>query len=335
MFAGAALGATTAINAQEVTLKLHQFLPAPATIPNLFLKPWAEKVEKDSGGRIKIQLFPSMQLGGRPPALYDQAKDGVVDIIWTVPGYTPGRFPCVEAFELPFMMTNAEATSRAFNEYADKYCKEDFKDVKVLAVHVHGPGMLHVKGDGITRLEDMKDKKLRGPTRIINGMLKRLGAVPIGMPLPAVPSALSKGVIDGTVIPWEVTRAFKIAELTDTHTEFGGDRAFYTTAFVFAMNRAKYDSLPDDLKKVIDDNSGGEIGAFAGRVMEEQDAPARKVAADRGNKIVRLEGAELQRWKDAAEPVIAEWVKEMDAKGRPGQAMVDDARALIEKYTNM
>ncbi len=335
MFASAAFGITAVSQAQEVTLKVHHFLPAPATIPKLFIKPWAEKVEKESGGRIKVQIFPSMQLGGKPPALFDQAKDGVADIVWTLPGYTPGRFPCAEVFELPFMMTNAEATSKAYVEYAAKYCAEDFKDVKVVALHVHGPGMMHVKGDGVRKLEDMKGKKLRGPTRIINGLLENLGAVPIGMPLPAVPSALSKGVIEGTVIPWEVTRAFKIAELTKTHTEFGGDLSLYTAAFVFAMNKAKYDSLPDDLKKVIDDNSGSETSGWAGRVMEEQDAPARKVAVDRGNNIVRIEGAELQRWKDAAKPVIAAWIAEMDGKGRPGQAMVDDARALIAKYTKM
>ncbi len=335
LFAGAAFGVSAVSQAQEVTLKVHHFLPAPATIPKLFIKPWAEKVEKESGGRIKINIFPSMQLGGKPPALFDQAKDGVADIVWTLPGYTPGRFPCAEVFELPFMMTNAEATSKAYNDYAAKYCKEDFKDVKVIALHVHGPGMFHVKGDGVQKLEDMKGKKLRGPTRIINQLIESLGAVAIGMPLPAVPSALSKGVIEGTVIPWEVTRAFKIAELTKTHTEFGGDHALYTAAFIFAMNKAKYDSLPDDLKKVIDDNSGAETGGWAGRVMQEQDAPAKKVAVDRGNKIVLIEGDELQRWKDAAKPVIAAWVAEMDAKGRPGQAMVDDARALIEKYSKM
>ncbi len=333
VFAGAALSVPAAAAAQEVTLKVHQFLPSPATIPRLFIKPWSEKVEKESGGRIKFQHFPSMQLGGKPPALYDQARDGVADIVWTLPGYSPGRFPCAEVFELPFMMTNAEATSRAYTEFAEKYCADSFKEVKVLAVHVHGPGMFHIKAPGVSRLEDLKGKKMRGPTRVINQLLENLGAVPIGMPLPAVPSALSKGVIDGTVIPWEVTPAFKIAELTGTHTEFGGDHALYTAAFVFAMNKAKYDSLPDDLKKVIDDNSGGDTGGWAGRVMEEQDAPGRVVAEKLGNPIVRIEGEELQRWKDAAVPVIEAWVKEMDGKGLPGQAMVDDARAMIAKHT--
>jgi TRAP-type C4-dicarboxylate transport system substrate-binding protein len=136
----------------------------------------------------------------------------------------------------------------------------------------------------------MQGKKLRGPTRVINGMLAELGAEPVGMPVPAIPEALSKGVIDGTVIPWEVTPALKIAELVDTHTEFGGDTALYTAAFVLAMNQAKYDSMPDDLKKILDDNTGLEFSAFAGKTQAAFDVPSRKVAEATDNDIVQIDG---------------------------------------------
>lgn len=326
-----AAGAVAA--AQEVTLRLHQFLPAQANVPAHILKPWADKVEKDSGGRIEIQRYPSMQLGGKPPELIDQAIDGVADIIWTVVGYTPGRFPRPEVFELPFMMTNAEATSRAYWDLFEKEMKDtDFKNVHIIGTWVHGPGLIHSR-EPITKLEDMKGKKLRAPTRVITGMLEDLGASAIGMPVPAVTEALSKGVIDGCVIPWEVTTSLKVQELVHNHTEFGGDHALYTTAFVLAMNKAKYESLPDDLKKVIDDNSGQEFSAFAGKTQAEWDAPARKVAVDLGNDIIELSPEEVERWKKAAEPVYARWVKEMDAKGIDGQALIDEARALIDKYT--
>ena len=126
-------------------MRLHQFLPPQATIPAKALLPWAQKVEKESGGKIKIQSFPAMQLGGAPPQLFDQAKDGVVDIVWTVLGYTPGRFNKAEVFELPFMTTTGEAGSKAFQEYVDTYAADEFKDVKVLAVHTHGPGLFHTK----------------------------------------------------------------------------------------------------------------------------------------------------------------------------------------------
>lgn len=318
--------------AQEVTLRVHHFLPAPAPVPKNFITPWAEKVMADSGGRIKVEVYPAMQLGGTPPSLYDQARDGVVDIVWTLPGYTPGRFPGTEAFELPFMAAKAEPTSQAFWDFYEKYLTDEFKDIKPIAVHVHGPGLLHVKGEGVGKLEDMNGLKLRGPTRQTNALLGALGATPVGMPVPAMPEALSKGVIDGTVVPWEVTTPLKVAELVGSHTDFEGTRGLYTATFVFAMNKAKYDSLPDDLKKVIDANSGREMSKWVGRVMDEGDLPGIKAAEAAGNTIRKLPEAEVDRWKAAAEPVVAAWVEEVTAKGYDGKAMVEDAKALIAKY---
>ena len=196
-------------------------------------KPWMEKVEKESGGRIKFEGYPAMQLGGTPVQLYDQAKDGVVDIVWTLPGNTAGRFPRIEVFELPFMMNNAEATSKAYWEYVQTVAPDEFKDVQVLALHVHGPGMFHTKDKLIKTADDLRGMKVRGPTRQITKMLGYLGATPVGMPLPQIPDALSKGTIDGCVIPWEVVPSVKVHELTKFHSEFdnsGG--ALYTTTFV-------------------------------------------------------------------------------------------------------
>ncbi|RVU38185.1 TRAP transporter substrate-binding protein [Hwanghaeella grinnelliae] len=328
--AAALIGAAGAVQAQDVTLKLHQLLPERATIPAKFLIPWAAKVEKESGGRIKIEHYPSMQLGGKPPELVQQVTDGVVDMIWTVMGYTPGRFPRAEAFELPFMVTNGEQTSRAFYEYFDKHMQNDFPGMKVIAVHTHGPGLLHTK-DPVNSLEDIKGMKLRGPTRVITQMLDSFGAVPVGMPVPAVPEAVSKGVIDGAVIPWEITLPLKMAELVGNHTEFSGDRGLYSATFLFAMNQASYDALPDDLKKVIDDNSGIEAAAWAGRAMDGGDVVGRKKAAEKGNNIIVLDEAETNRWKEAAAPVVDNWVAEMKDKGIDGQALVDDAQALLKK----
>ncbi|GAB4391571.1 MAG: TRAP transporter substrate-binding protein [Kiloniellaceae bacterium] len=327
-----AIGQVAPAAAQEVTLRVHHFLPPPAPVPKNFITPWAEKVEKESGGRIEVEIYPAMQLGGKPPALYDQARDGVVDIIWTLPGYTPGRFPGTEAFELPFMPASAEATSQAAWRFYEKYLTEEFKDVHMIATHVHGPGLLHVKGDGVTKLEDMQGLKLRGPTRQANALLSALGATPVGMPVPAMPEALSKGVIDGTVIPWEVTAPLKVAELVDSHTNFAGPRGLYTSFFVFAMNKASYAALPDDLKAVIDANSGIEASKWVGRVMDEGDAPGIAIAEKSGNKLIMLDEAEVARWKEAAAPLAEQWIAEMNAKGYDGAAMVADAKALIAEY---
>lgn len=319
--------------AQTVTLRLHQMLPAQATIPARALVPWAQKVEKESGGKIKVQLFHAMQLGGGSPAtLFDQAKDGVVDLTWTVLGYTPGRFPKTEVFELPFMSGNAESSSKALQEYVEKFAADEFKDVKLIAVHTHGPGLFHTK-QPVTGLETLRGMKVRGGSRIINNMLTTLGATPVGMPVPAVTEALSKGVIDGTTIPWEVVPSLKVHELVKNHTTFAGNKGLYTQTFAFSMNKGSYDKLPPDLKKVIDANSGIETAAMFGRAMDEGDKAGREIAVKAGNNIVALEAAETQRWLRTASTVESDWVAEVAKKGIDGKKLAAEARALIAKYS--
>ena len=321
--------------AQEVTLRLHQFLPPPANIPKNILVPWAAEVLEASGGRIKIEMFDAMSLGGRPPELMDQAQDGVVDIVMTLGGYTPGRFPRSEVFELPFMMTDPVATALAYQQMVeDDFQQNEFSDVKILAAWVHGPGVIHTK-KGVYRLEDLKGITLRGPTRVINDLLKELGATPIGMPVPAVPEALSKGVIDGTVIPWEVTPALRLSELVNKHTEFGGDTALYTATFVLAMNKAAYEAMPDDLRALLDSKTGAHLSEFAASVMLSFDEPGRNIAVAAGNEITTLDEAEIARWRAAAAPVVTRWIADMEARGIDGQALIDRAKALIaEKSAN-
>ena len=199
---------------QTVTLKFHTFMAPQSNVWRDMHGGWMDKVEKESGGRIKFERFPAMQLGGTPAQLFDQAKDGVVDVVWTLPGNTPGRFPRVEVFELPFMMTNAEATSKAYWEYVQTLAKDEFKDVHLIAVNVHGPGLFHSREKQIKSITDLRGMKVRGPTRQITKLLGALGATPVGMPLPQIPDAMSKGVIDAAVIPWEVVPSVKGEELS-------------------------------------------------------------------------------------------------------------------------
>ena len=306
-------------HAADVTLRLHQFLPQQSAVPNKGLLPWAQKVEKESGGRIKVQQFASMQLGGKPPDLFDQAKDGVVDIVWTVLGYTPGRFPRTEAFELPFMSGSSEVSSKAFQEYVQNNAMDEFKNVKVIAVHTHGPGLFHSK-DPINKLEDIKGMKVRGGSRVINTMLEQLGAVP------------SKGVIAATTLPWEVVPSIKVQQIVKNHTGFSGPKGLYTQTFVVAMNKASYDKLPADLKKIMDANSGVELAGKLGRVMDEADKDGRTLAQKAGNNIITLDATETARWQRAANGARAVWFKEVAEKGLDGPKLAADAERLIDKY---
>jgi TRAP-type transport system periplasmic protein len=333
--AAAALAAPhlSGLSQQPITLKFHTFMAPMSNVWLLMHKPWMEKVEKDSGGRIKFEAYPAMQLGGTPPQLYDQARDGVVDVIWTLPGNTAGRFPRIEVFELPFMMNNAEATSKAYWEYFQTQCPDEFKETQVIALHVHGPGMLHSATKQIKSVADLKGMKVRGPTRQVTKLLSSVGATPVGMPLPGIPDALSKGTIEACAIPWEVVPSVKVHELTKFHSEFdntGG--ALYTTTFVMAMNKAKYESLPADLKKVIDANSGAATSAALGKQQQANDIAGRKAAVDRGNTIYQFTAAQRDEFIKLSAQIDDEWVADMDKRGFKGAQLLSTAKSLIAKY---
>ncbi len=318
--------------AQEVTLKVHHFLPAGSAANTMFIMPWCDRIAKESANRIKCQIYPSMQLGGTPGQLYDQVKDGVVDVVWTLPGYTAGRFPLVEVFELPFMMTSAEGTSKALWDYVQQYAPREFGDVKLLATHVHGPGVFHTTDKPIKTLADLKGMKVRAPTRQTNRFLAALGATPVAMPVPQVGEALSKGVIDGAVIPYEVVPSIKVQELTKFHSETDPAMpAFYTSAFIFAMNKAKYDALPPDLKKVIDNNSGQAFSGEIGRTFIEADVIGKKLIAP--NTINVIPKSELEGWVKLGQPLADAWVADVSAKGVNGKQLYDGAKALIAKHS--
>jgi TRAP-type C4-dicarboxylate transport system substrate-binding protein len=328
----AALASGVAL-AQEVTLKIHHFLPPRGTIQAQVFEPWCEKIGKESNGRLKCQIYPAMQLGGSPPQLFDQARDGVADIIWTIPTYQAGRFNKAEVFELPFMAKNAESGSPALWEFIQKNSADEFRGVKLLAAHLHDGSLLHFTNKRVQSLDDLKGLKVRAPTRIGTKFLTAIGATPVQMPVPAVTESLSKGVIDGAMLPWEVAPAVKLQEVTKYHVDTApGVPKTSNSIFVIAMNPAKYDSLPPDLKAIIDANSGIELSKHIGKVFDGTTEAGKKLARDAGGVFDTLSPAEYDRWVKATDPVAKEWIGAVGAKGANGQALLDDAKALLRKY---
>ena len=275
-----------------------------------------------------------MQLGGKPAQLVDQVRDGVVDIIWTVAGYTPGRFPKLEVFDLPFLPGSAEATSQAAQEFAQTIAIDELKEYKVLTVHVHAPGKIHTKNRLVTQLSDLEGLKIRGPTRVISSMLGAMGATPVGMPVPQVAPSLSKGVIDGMVVPYEIMPSFKLHELTKAHTTVSGHRGLYTTAFLFLMNKAKYESLSASQKAVIDNNSGMSLAKLAGQLWDEFEGPALEMAKKAGGDFHSLSGQQLAAFQAVGEQVVSDWITKANANGMDGAEIVQTTRDLISKYEN-
>jgi TRAP-type C4-dicarboxylate transport system substrate-binding protein len=333
LWAGLLVLTGAAAQPRPIVLKVAHFLPTSSTTHAKLLVPWCEKIERESQQRLKCQLYPSMQLGGTPPQLYDQARDGVADIVWTLPGYTAGRFPMMEVFELPFMIRDAQSASRAAWEFYAKHALREFDAVKPLAIHVHDAGQLHLREKPIRTLADFRGLKLRAPTRQTNKMLAAFGATPVAMPVPGVPDALSKGVIDGAVLPWEVVPAIKVQEIARFHSETDpATPALYTAVFLLAMNKASYERLPPELQRVIDANSGLALSGQAGALWDASAPAARQLALARGNAINVVPAMELSAWERAARPLYADWIADMNKRGADGNALLADARALLAKH---
>lgn len=314
-----------------VVLKLHHFLSPTAYAHTRFLTPWAKSVEKDSGGRIRIDMFPSMQLGGTAPQLYDQAVAGTADLVWTLPGMTPGRFPRIEVFELPFVADKrAVANTRAVQHLYETRLRDEFKEVQTICVWAHDQGVLHTTRP-VNKLEDLKNLKLRAPTRLASEALKALGATGISIPVPQIPDALAQKAIDGALVPWEVVPAIKLQERVKYHIEIEGSPTLYTATFILAMNKPRYDKLPPDLKKVIDKHTGQGAALMAGRMWDDLAPVVEETARKQGNTITQIDRTEAARWMKATQPVIDAWIRESRQRKFDGGALLAEAKALIAK----
>lgn len=329
----AVLTASTAAPAAEVTLTMSHFLGPKAPPHAAFLEPWARRVEQQSKGRIKIEIFPAMSMGGKPPELYRQVRDGTADIVWTLTGYTPGVFPRSEVFELPGVhQASARATTLAIQDNF-KLIADDYKDIKPLLVHVNAGNAVHLVNGCLKSADELKGKKLRTPSRTGAWMIESWGAEPVAMPVPDVPQALSKGTIDGALIPFEIVPPLKVHELTKCSVTGAADGRFGTSVFLFAMNKKRYDSLPADLKAIIDANAGAAIAPDAGKLWDEIEEPGKALVKKAGSTIAPLDAAATSALAARAETVVQRWIKEATAAGLDGKALVEAARASIAKHS--
>ena len=329
--AAALMLAAGAAMAQEHVFKLHHFLGAQAPSQTQMLEPWARRVEENSGGKVKIEIYPNMTLGGRPPELVQQARDGVVDLIWTVNGYTPGLFPRTEVFELPNVYVNdPAATNLAMLDMYDDL-KEEYQGLEPMFLHVHAGQALHTRDKEVRSPEDVAGMNLRIPTRTGAWVIEALGANPAAMPVPELPQALQKGVVDGALIPWEIIPALKIQDQTQYQIEGADQTRFGTTTFQVSMNKARWDSLPEDVQQAFRDASGRDWVRELGQIWRDIDDAGLKVATDAGNTYIELTPEATQAFSEKLEPVVQQWIDEVDSKGIDGEALVEKARAAIKE----
>ncbi len=320
-------------DAPQVTLKLHHFFSSVSSGHNKFLAPWARKVEAESAGRIRIDIFPSMQLGGAPAQLFDQARDGLADIVWAMPASTPGRFAKIEAFELPFVPSHrALVNSKAIEDYAVANLQDEFREVRPICFSCRDHGVVHANRV-IQSVGDLKGLKLHVPNRLAGETVQALGAQGVTAPIPQVPMAIAAHVIDGCLDPWDVVPGLRLHDLLKTHTDFA-ESSLSTTAFVLAMNKAAYDRLPRELKTVIDDNSGQPAAGMAGAMWDLEAAAVADMVRQRGDAVTLLTAEQIAPWRKVTEPVIAAWLRQMKERKINGGKLIAGVRALMAKYAN-
>ena len=320
-------------DAPRFTFKLHHALSSVSSAHANFLVPWARAVEAQAGGRIRIDIFPSMQLGGQPVELFDQARDRVADMVWTRPSETPGRFPRIELFELPFVPPRrALVGSKAIADFSADNLKDEFREVHPLCFSCADRGVIHTNRP-VQAVDELKGLRLDVRTRFAWEAVQALGANSMLMPSAQLPLAINRHIVDGCVVPWTVAPALKLYDLLKIHTDFA-DYSLSTTTFALVMNKAAYESLPADLKKVIDDNSGQAAAGMAGTMWDLQASSVADMVNRRGDPIVTLAPEAVAPWRQATEPVIDAWLKQMRARKIDGEKLLAGARALFDKYAN-
>ena len=334
IFAAAAILVAGSVQAADFTLKLHHFLGPKAPAQTQMLEPWVEKVEELSKGRVKIDIYPAMSLGGKPPQLVRQVRDGVVDLIWTVNGYTTGLFPRTEVFELPFIHTNDPvATNLAMREMFDEYLAEEYRGMKVMFLHVHQGQAVHMVDKLVRKPSDFAGTKIRIPTRTGAWVLEALGAAPVSMPVPDLPQALSKKVVDGALIPWEIIPPLKLQDMTKYQIEGDKMTRFGTTTFQVSMNQGTWDKLPKDLQDIFQQASNEAWVREVGEVWHRTDLGGIGFATKAGNEHIILSPAEMAEFKKVLEPVVDRWIEEVNGSGIDGKGLVSKARELVAKYS--
>lgn len=273
----------SASNAPTV-LRFSHFWPATSAMHVEIFEPWARKVEAESNGQLKVEIYPSATLS-KADVTYDSAAKGTVDIGAQAHGYTAGRFPLTQIAELPGLSNSATQMSCILQTlYEEGTIASEYEDTHVLFLMGAGPSALHTIDKVIRTPEDMKGLRIRRPSAVAGDIIEATGGSPVGLPATDIYTSLQRGVIDGLSLPWQPTGDFRLTELTTAHTNL----PFYNSALLVTMNKDKYEGLSDNLKKVIDDNSGRVMSDLVGEMTDREDAKFREEARAKGDTMVDI-----------------------------------------------
>ncbi len=325
----AAAGLAAPATAQDKTfeLKLSHWVP-PSHPLQKALEDWGSSIEKATGGTVKYKVYPSQQLG-KAFDHYDMAKDGIADVTYISPGYQPGRFPIIDAGNLPFMMSNAKGGSQALDAWYRKYAGTEMKDVKFCLGFVHDYGSFHSKTKKIVVPADIKGMKIRPAHAIIANLVTELGGTNVNAAAPEVRDIIEKGVADAVTFPWGSIPLFGIDKVTKYHMNV----PLYVTSFAWVMNKAKYESMSAAQKKVIDDHCTNEWALrVAAPWADFERAGVAKLTNEPGHEVYTISDAQLAEWKKAAEPVVKAWSDSVRKVGGDPDAILKELKTTLAKY---
>lgn len=312
------------VGAETIKLTYANFPPAP-TFPCVQMERWAKEVEKRTDGKVKVKTFPGSTLL-KAKNMFDGVVDGVADIGCLATAYQPGRFKLFEAMDLPGVFPSGTVASVVMWELYDKYKPESFKDVKVLTMFTCATANIMSK-DAVRNLDDLKGMKLRAAGTGVQ-IMKQLGAAPEGMPMSQVPEALQKGVVQGLVSSLEVMKDFKFAE----YCKFATVADLWVVPFAVVMNKKKWESLPDDVKKVFDDLRR-EQAVWTGKYVDKHAEEAIEwCKKEQGVEFIVLTPEQKKKWMGKVTGLKDQYLKKTKEAGLPGKSFLDDLMKLRDKY---
>jgi TRAP-type C4-dicarboxylate transport system substrate-binding protein len=321
------IGAATA-QQQPIELKLAYYVGDQHAMSRWLIK-WAEKLEKDSGGRLVFKRFPGAQMGPVPQH-YDFARTGQADISWFLHGATPGRFPLTGIVQVPYMVGSAEIGTKVLNdpELRSKYLDAEHKGVKLLLLFTHQPGQIHTTKKPIKSVDDIKGLRLRFASPEIRDFIAALGGSPVGVAPTEQVEQMQKGTIDGVVIDYGGAGiAFKMGGTVKHSTEMYS----YVASFGLAMNEDTWKKLSPDLQQLIVKSLVG-VEKEIGQAWDGLDAPGKKALLDGGAEAIKLSPQENAKFRKIGADVATAKVKELDGKGLPASAVHSMMKSLADKH---
>jgi TRAP-type C4-dicarboxylate transport system substrate-binding protein len=311
LLAGASLATLALPATAETTLRVSHYLPTVHGIHTDFIVPWTEAITECTNGEVQFEISAAGSQLGNVARQQEQVMAGVVDIAHGLHGIPRGRFPRTSIIDMPFLTDDAGAATHALWEIYPDHLAEEYQGLKVLALHAHNGGLLHTNGTRVETMEDVAGLRIRTPSPAVSEMLSELDATPQGLPPGEVYENLQRGVIDGTVFPWDPVKSFGLNEVLTHHLDFGA----YTVSFFFVMNESSYEELSDEARACIDEHSGDALVARFGDWWDAWDAPGREEAEAAGHEIVELSDEERARWREALQPMIQRYLDTVEAEG--------------------